>query len=76
MHWTPKSEKMVQLALDNLMANRTTFVIAHRLSTILHADKIVVLEKGKIVDQGTHDELMAKVDGLYNRLHSLQFKDA
>jgi subfamily B ATP-binding cassette protein MsbA len=70
-----ESEKMVQLALDNLMANRTTFVIAHRLSTILHADKIVVLEKGMIVDHGTHDQLIAKVDGLYNRLHSHQFKD-
>lgn len=67
-----ESEKMVQLALDNLMVNRTTFVIAHRLSTILHADKIVVLENGCIVDQGTHDELIAKAGGLYNRLHSLQ----
>jgi subfamily B ATP-binding cassette protein MsbA len=70
-----ESEKMVQLALDNLMANRTTFVIAHRLSTILHADKIVVIEKGRIVEQGSHEELIARGDGLYCRLHALQFKD-
>ena len=71
-----ESEKMVQMALDNLMANRTTFVIAHRLSTILHADKIAVLEKGRIVEQGPHEELIAKTGGLYCKLHSLQFKDA
>jgi subfamily B ATP-binding cassette protein MsbA len=70
-----ESEKMVQLALDNLMANRTTFVIAHRLSTILHADKIVVIEKGRIIEQGNHEELIARGDGLYSRLHALQFKD-
>lgn len=69
-----ESEKMVQKALDNLMADRTTFVIAHRLSTVLHADKIVVLEKGCVVESGTHDDLLTN-SGLYSRLHSLQFID-
>ncbi|MDA8427935.1 MAG: ABC transporter transmembrane domain-containing protein [Geobacteraceae bacterium] len=69
-----ESEKMVQKALDNLMINRTTFVIAHRLSTVLHADQIVVLENGHIVESGSHNDLL-KNEGLYNRLHSLQFSD-
>jgi subfamily B ATP-binding cassette protein MsbA len=68
-----ESEQMVQDALNNLMKNRTTFVIAHRLSTILHADRIVVLESGRVVESGTHDELI-KADGLYQKLHSMQFK--
>jgi len=67
-----ESEQMVQKALDNLMSNRTTFVIAHRLSTILHADKILVLENGRIVESGTHKELLSN-RGLYSRLCSLQF---
>lgn len=69
-----ESEQMVQKALDNLMINRTTFVIAHRLSTVLHADKIVVLENGRVVESGTHDDLLTN-SGLYSRLHSLQFID-
>lgn len=69
-----ESEQMVQQALDNLMVNRTTFVIAHRLSTVLHADRIVVLEAGRIVESGSHDDLLAN-SGLYSRLHSLQFSD-
>ena len=69
-----ESEQMVQKALDNLMLNRTTFVVAHRLSTIMHADMIVVLEDGRIVEQGAHDELLRK-NGLYSRLHALQFSD-
>jgi len=67
-----ESEQMVQSALNNLMTNRTTFVIAHRLSTILHADRIVVLESGRIVESGTHQELIVR-DGLYRKLHSMQF---
>lgn len=67
-----ESEQMVQQALNNLMANRTTFVIAHRLSTILNADKIAVLEGGRIVDVGTHDELLER-GGLYRKLHDMQF---
>lgn len=69
-----ESEKMVQQALDNLMKNRTTFVIAHRLSTVMHADLIVVLEKGRIVECGNHADLV-EGSGLYSRLHSLQFGD-
>lgn len=69
-----ESEKMVQQALDNLMINRTTFVIAHRLSTVLHADQIIVLEGGRIVERGTHDDLLTN-NGLYSRLHALQFSD-
>lgn len=69
-----ESEQMVQRALDNLMVNRTTFVIAHRLSTVLHADKIIVLEKGRVVESGTHNDLLAN-NSLYSRLHSLQFKE-
>lgn len=70
-----ESEKMVQQALDNLMKNRTTFVIAHRLSTILHADRILVIEGGKIVESGTHDQLI-NCNGLYSRLHAMQFVES
>lgn len=67
-----ESEQMVQKALDNLMTNRTTFVIAHRLSTVLHADKIIVLENGNIVESGTHAGLLEN-NGLYSRLCAAQF---
>ncbi|WP_027419389.1 ABC transporter ATP-binding protein [Crocinitomix catalasitica] len=67
-----ESEKLVQDALDKLMINRTSFVIAHRLSTIRNADNILVLENGKIVDQGKHDELIAKTDGVYHKLNNMQ----
>ncbi len=69
-----ESEQMVQKALEVLMKNRTTFVIAHRLSTIKNADRILVLEEGKIVEQGSHEALMAH-EGLYHRLWSLQFRE-
>ena len=68
-----ESEIEVQEALDHLMQNRTTFVIAHRLSTIRHATKICVLEQGKIIEMGTHDELLQK-DGRYEQLHKMQFR--
>jgi subfamily B ATP-binding cassette protein MsbA len=67
-----ESEQMVQSALNNLMANRTTFVIAHRLSTILHADKIVVIDKGEIIESGNHRELLVH-GGLYKKLYGMQF---
>lgn len=68
-----ESEQMVQNALNNLMVNRTTFVIAHRLSTILHADRIVVLENGSIVETGRHEELLAR-GRAYKRLYDMQFQ--
>jgi subfamily B ATP-binding cassette protein MsbA len=70
-----ESERQVQDALDTLMANRTTLVIAHRLSTIEHADRIVVLDHGKIIENGSHEELI-KHDGLYANLHRIQFSNA
>ena len=68
-----QAEALVQKALENLMKGRTTFVIAHRLSTIIHADRIVMLAGGKIVEQGSHDELMAQ-KGAYYKLHQIQFQ--
>lgn len=69
-----ESERLVQDALEKLMVGRTTFVIAHRLSTITGADKIVVMEKGKIKEIGTHHELLEK-DGIYTRLYNIQFNN-
>lgn len=66
-----ESEKFVQVALENMMQNRTSIVIAHRLSTIQKADKIVVMQNGRIVEQGTHDELI-KLEGTYNKLVTMQ----
>ncbi|HEY6332679.1 MAG TPA: ABC transporter transmembrane domain-containing protein [Blastocatellia bacterium] len=69
-----QSERLVQRALSNLMTGRTTIVIAHRLTTIHKADKIVVLDRGKVVDEGTHDQLMSR-NGIYRDLYELQFTD-
>lgn len=68
------SESIVQEALENLMKNRTSFVIAHRLSTIRNADKIIVLDKGHVVESGTHQELLSMDDGLYKSLNKLQLE--
>ena len=68
-----ESEKHVQSAIENLMSERTVFVIAHRLSTVHNANKILVLENGKIVQEGKHDELV-NIDGLYKQLHKMQFR--
>ena len=68
-----ESEKIVQDAIEKLMHHRTVIVIAHRLSTVHNADKIIVLDKGLIIDMGTHEELINK-DGIYKQLHNLQFK--
>ncbi len=68
-----ESERAVQDALERLMKGRTTLVIAHRLATIEHADRVLVLESGRLVEQGSHAELLAR-DGLYARLHAMQFR--
>jgi subfamily B ATP-binding cassette protein MsbA len=68
-----ESERLVQEAIDRLLAGRTVFVIAHRLSTVVHADQIFVLERGEIVERGTHAELLA-LRGVYHRLHAAQLR--
>ncbi|MBI4456981.1 MAG: ATP-binding cassette domain-containing protein [Acidobacteria bacterium] len=70
-----ESEKLVQIALQNLMRGRTTLVIAHRLSTVRRANRILVMERGRIVEQGTHEELIHR-DGRYKKLYRLQFHDS
>jgi ATP-binding cassette, subfamily B, bacterial MsbA len=69
-----ESERYIQAAMEQVMQGRTTFVIAHRLSTIEHADRIVVMENGRIVEQGKHRELIER-NGAYAKLHAAQFHD-
>ena len=68
-----ESEALIQDALEKLMKGRTSIVVAHRLSTVASMDRIVVLDDGKIIEQGTHEDLMAK-NGVYAELYNLQFK--
>jgi len=70
-----RTEVLIQEAMDKLMANRTSFIIAHRLSTIHNADLILVMNKGDIVEQGTHEELLA-ANGFYATLYNSQFEEA
>jgi ATP-binding cassette subfamily B protein len=71
-HLDSESEHMIQLALENVLAGRTSIIIAHRLSTIQHADKILVMEQGRIAESGTHEELLMNTEGIYYNLHELQ----
>ena len=68
-----ESERVVQEALNRLMVGRTSIIIAHRLSTIKNADRILVLDKGKLAEDGTHEELMAE-NGLYAHLYQIQYR--
>jgi ATP-binding cassette subfamily B protein len=67
-----ETEKQIQQALDRLVEGRTTFAIAHRLSTLTAADRLIVLDKGKVVEQGLHSDLVDKPGGVYAKLHQTQ----
>ena len=69
-----ETEALIQDALEKLMAGRTSIIIAHRLSTIRHVDRIIVLHKGRVVEEGTHDELIAR-GNFYYRLYQLQYQE-
>lgn len=71
----PETESVIQFAIETLIAKRTSIIIAHRLSTIRHADKVLVLEKGRVAEFGTHDELLQNEDGAYRRLYEMQFME-
>jgi ATP-binding cassette subfamily B protein len=70
-----ESERLIQEALETLMRGRTSFIIAHRLATVRHADRIIVIAGGRVVESGTHEELQAMADGTYRRLAALQFRE-
>ena len=70
------SEQLIQDATDKITKDRTSIVIAHRLATVQKADQIIVMDEGRIVEKGTHDELLKKVDGYYRNLYEVQFLNA
>ncbi len=72
--WIRRTEREIQQALDRLIAGRTVFAIAHRLSTLRRASRLFVVEDGRLVESGTHRELLARHDGRYRRLHELQLQ--
>ena len=67
-----ETEAEIRTALYELMEDRTTFIIAHRIQSVMHADLILVLDKGKVVQMGTHEELVAHVDGIYRQIYDIQ----
>ena len=67
-----ETEAEIRTALYKLMEDRTTFIIAHRIQSVMHADLILVLDKGKVVQMGTHEELVAHVDGIYRQIYDIQ----
>lgn len=69
----PETESVIQFAIETLIAKRTSIIIAHRLSTIRHADKVLVMHKGRVAEFGTHEELLQNEDGIYRELHEMQF---
>ena len=71
-----RTEKIIQEAMDRLMEERTSFIIAHRLSTVRNADKIIVIDDGQIIEQGTHEELMEQKGYYYNTLNAQKREDA
>jgi len=69
-----ETEAEIREALNKLMENRTTFIIAHRIQSVMNADQILVLDKGEVIQSGTHEELVTQMDGMYRRIYDIQTK--